>query len=191
MDTALTLALIVLAAAGIWVLVEIALTVRRGRGTLDTADVAIADLVKQANVTLDNIQPTIAQLNTTIENLQPTVQGTAPLLDKAGNTIDALTLDLLRVDEILSDLSSVTSTASKASDSVEGITSGAADLANSVVDKIKTTFNLGSRPAKRRTVPTQRQLVQPVVAEEGIVNDDAGYFSSATPTGSEAGEDGF
>ncbi|MDO5044183.1 MAG: DUF948 domain-containing protein [Coriobacteriia bacterium] len=197
LSTILTIVLIVLVIAAIWFVAELALTMKRLRSTVETLDGAVDEMNKGVNATLGEIQPLITKLDTTIDNLQPTLKEIQPLLNKAGTTVDALSLDFLRLDEILADISDITNTAANASNATNSIASNAADVANTVLGKIKTKIG-GSKqslqaslqegvsqedavvvearedeePAKESTAFQQQYFT----LEPNLVTNDEGYF---------------
>jgi len=210
LEILIKIALIVLVIAGVWLVVELALTIKRARGVVDTLDTTVADLNTSVNDTISNIQPVIKRLDTTVDNLQPTIQEVQPLLNKAGGTIDALSQNLLRLEEIVSDVSSVTSTAANATVATNDLASNATNVANSVLTRIKSKFGASARDYERTGISPdfsgedfsqavdrssddveqlsfnqeepQAHSNQYLNLEKNVVSDDAGYFKYPSQT---------
>lgn len=148
------IALALLIIAGAWVLVELALTFRASRDTLssvnstiETANQTIDDVRKQLNDVVDEVKPIIGELKTTVDNIQPVLHEVPALLNKVGNTVDAVSLDLLRVDEILSDVSTITETAAGATSSLSSVSTNASQAAHGLLNKMKSRLGLAGAPA--------------------------------------------
>lgn len=124
----LQIALVVLALAGVWALVELALVFRRARGTVEALDETVAEL----NGTLEEARPVVAKLDGVVDELQPAITQIEPLLKQANVAVEALSADLIEVNGVLRDVSQVTGAAGAASDAVSGI----ADAASEKVQKL-------------------------------------------------------
>ena len=125
----LDIALIVLAVAGVWAVVEIALTARKARK-------AVNQTCESVNNTIDEITPIITKVDGIVDEIQPASKQVEPLLEKANVAVDALTVDLASVDNILADVSCVTGTASGVTNSVTKATNAAANAAVGFLDKV-------------------------------------------------------
>ena len=102
---------IVVGVALVWFVVELALTIRKARGTVDEMQ---------------------AQLEPTLSNVQQLTEEAKPLMERVSLTVDAVNLEMLRVDDILQDVGSITDTASKTVNAVDNVTSAPLDLVNSL-----------------------------------------------------------
>lgn len=120
---------IVVGCALVWFLVELALTVRKTKNV-------VTDIKKQIDPTLANVE----QITTDIQ----------PIMDHVQLTIDAANLEIMRVDEILSDVTTITNTASKAVGAVDTVTSAPVELVNSIAGKIRAKF--GGKDASAESV---------------------------------------
>lgn len=132
----LQIVLIVLALAGVWALIELALAFRRARGTVDSLDRTVTEL----NGALEEARPVVSKLDCAIDELQPALSQVEPLLKEANVAVGALSADLVEVNGVLRDVSQVTGAAGAASDAVSGI----ADAAS---EKVQRLFNRGKRSA--------------------------------------------
>lgn len=125
----LSILLIVLVAAGIWALVELALTIRKTRGAVD-------EVARSANETIEQVQPVIAKLDGAMDDLQPSIKQVDPMVAKAQDALDEANESLRRVNGILGDVSTVSGTAAGVTDAVNQVTSAAADGVSHVVSKL-------------------------------------------------------
>lgn len=133
------IALIVLAAAGVWTVVELALVLRRARGVVDSLD----KTVEQVNSTIEEARPVVAKLDGVVDELQPAVAQIEPLLKQATVAVEALSADLVEVNGVLRDVSAVSGAASSASNAVTG-------LADAASEKVHKLF---AKPRKPEHVP--------------------------------------
>ena len=117
----LTIVLAVLAVAGIWAVVELALTFRRLRGTADAVDKTLSDINANVGQVVDEARPVIAKLDGALDDLAPAVAEVEPLIKKGNVALDALSADLIEVNGVLRDVSSVTGTVSGVTDAVSGV----------------------------------------------------------------------
>ena len=199
MENVLTIALIALVIAGAWAVAELALTIKKTRKTLDevnkvieSANNTVKDLTVTVTSTVDEIKPVIGELKTTINNLQPTLREVPGLVNKVGTAVDALSLDLLRVDQIIADLSKITDTAAHASSSLSSISVNATKTANGILDKVKEHFGVTETSASSGTAQTQAPVARPqqgtqdgyYTVQPRTTEVDTGYFSQSAPAGS-------
>ena len=206
----LTIVLIVLVIATIWLVVEVALTVRRARPAIGAAQKAVesiqsdvSDVVAQARPVLKGAdeaiaqaRPVIAHVDEVVTQAKPAAADVSPLLSNATQAVEDLSANLTHLDAILTDVSRITGTASNATQAVGAAT-------NSIVDRVRGRFGLGRAQQERdgSSLPSasaddqgqvasdeQPQLhdVEPERAD--VSHADEGYFTypsasgSATPT---------
>ena len=170
----LNIALIVLAIAGIWAIVELALAIRKTRSAIDDINGELGEIAANANDTILQLQPTIERIDGMAEDLEPAVQQITPLIEKANTAIDVVTVDLASVNDILVDVSSVTDTASNVTSTV----SKAANSAVSGVAGVVGKFTGGGKSHRRRklaakSVSTKQEEVADVVGPETQPEADA------------------
>lgn len=181
----LQIVLIVLALAGVWALVELALVLRRARGTVDALDKTVTEL----NGTLEEARPVVAKLDGVVDELQPALTQVEPLLKQANVAVEALSADLIEVNGVLRDVSQVTGAAGAASGAVSGI----ADAAS---EKVQRFFNRGKRatepdtgdhsltepqpePAVHEDVPSKNGE-DPAPVEDSAAESDRQYYTYAS-----------
>ena len=135
----LFIAIVVLVIALIWAVVELALTLRTSRKAVNHAVERIDGALDDVSSVISDAQPVIQRLDGITEELEPASAQVEPLLQKVGTAVDALSVDLVHVDDILADVSTVTSTGASVSGAVTKATNAAADglvgLANRITGK--------------------------------------------------------
>ena len=157
------IALIVLIVAGVWAVVELALVLRRTRGTVDTLDKTVGKL----NDTIDDVRPVINKLDETVENLQPAIQQIEPLLQRSTIAVEALSADLIEVNGVLRDVSQITGGVSTAS----GAMSNIAGAASEKVQKLFNKKHRGEAVSHDRTL-TESAGVDGSHADNSVENTD-------------------
>ena len=125
--------LILLVVAGIWAVVEIALTMRSARKSIEEVTVS-------ANQTIEQAQPIIAKLDGMMDDLDPTIKQIPALMEKVDTTVDSANTSLESLNVVLGDVaavsgaaSAVTATVSKAaSDAVSGVVDSVSKLGSGI-----------------------------------------------------------
>ncbi len=110
----------------VWFVIELALTIRRTRSTVDSVH--------------EQIGPTIEHVNEIAKGIEPVVAKADPLMDRVALTVDAANLEIMRVDQILEDVSQMTGTVTKTLDTVDSVTSLPLDAVNSLTTKVRSIF---------------------------------------------------
>ena len=150
------IALLLLAVAGVWAIVELALTLRKTRTVVDSLDKTVNDL----NNTIAEAQPVVAKLDGAVDELTPALAQMEPLLKSSKTAVDALTSNLVEVEAVVRDISEVTGSMAEASNAVSSVTDSAAGAA---------------AEAER---PTERVLIG---EDEAAAGDDDGQKSVSKP----------
>lgn len=182
----MTIALIVLVVAGVWAVVELALTLRQTRKS-------VSELTDSVNDTIGEVRPAIAKLDGAIDELQPAVKQIEPILEKAATSVDLINVDLVRVEGILSDVNSVTGTGARVTEAVTGAVEHAAGGVAGVAAKVagKVTGRQPSKlaghedPASLEAPKGEHAADAPRVSVEQV-SGDTGYFTY--PAGEATGE---
>lgn len=164
----LTIFVIVLVAAVIWAVVELALTIRKARGSVDT-------LVDEVQGTVKDVNAVIKKVDTTVEDVNPAVKQLEPLLSKAETTIDAVTLDLLHLNDTIADINTVTGAGAKATNAVTGVVDKAANAVSGAVSRIAGKADEDVAKLEGSAAPTLEGTVE--VAEVKTEAKDSGYFT--------------
>ena len=84
----------------IWLIIELVFAVRRSR-----------EAIKDAKKSLDSA---VGDMNRVTNELMPALKKVDPLMDRVSLSVDAINLEILKLDEIVDDVKTMTSTASKA-----------------------------------------------------------------------------
>lgn len=124
--TALPVIYILVGAALVWFVVELIVTVRRTRKTVD-------DLQKR-------LEPTLASVERISASLEPVASKVDPLVERVSLTVDAANLEIMRVDKILEDVGDVTDSASSAVDAVDTVVNAPVELVNTVANRVRGLF---------------------------------------------------
>ena len=151
------IALLVLAVAGVWAVVELALTLRKTRTVVDSLDKTGSDL----NNPLAEAQPVVAKLDGAVDELTPALAQVEPLLKSSKTAVDALTSNLVEVEAVVRDISEVTGSVAEASNAVSSVTDSAAGAVQKLFNKVKAPAADADRKlaAAEAEQPTERVLI--------------------------------
>lgn len=151
------IALLLLAVAGVWAVVELALTLRKTRTVVDSLDKTVSDL----NNTLAEAQPVVAKLDGAVDELTPALAQVEPLLKSSKTAVDALTSNLVEVEAVVRDISEVTGSVAEASNAVSSVTDSAAGAVQKLFNKVKAPAAEADRKlaAAEAEQPTERVLI--------------------------------
>jgi len=115
---------------------EIMLLLLAAAGIL--AVLVLTYLLWRANKTLDALNKTLEEATTTIVDLR---MSTTPLIAKASVTVDAINMELLRIDDIITSIESTSKKVGRTSESITGLVNApvdaVADLAKRARQAIK------------------------------------------------------
>lgn len=152
------IALLLLAVAGVWVIAELALTLRKTRNVVDSLDKTVNDL----NNTIVEAQPVVAKLDGAVDELTPALAQMEPLLKSSKTAVDALTSNLVEVEAVVRDISEVTGSMAEASNAVSSVTDSAAGAVQKLFNKVKAPAADAERKlsaAEEAEQPTERVLI--------------------------------
>ncbi len=165
--------LIILIIAGIWALVELALILKTSREKIN-------DVAQSVEETIDEIKPIVSKLDGVVDEFEPAAKELPILMEKASTAADALTVDLLQVDNILSDVSTMTGAASGVTNTVTKATGAAVNAATNLIGKAAKTvedkFGLGAPEEDEKAVLEESTQTEPE-QESGISTEGADYFT--------------
>lgn len=125
----LTIVLILLAIAAVWAVVELALTIRKARTSLD-------ELSHSATEAIDQATPVISKLDGVADELQPALRDVPALLEKVTVTVDEANTAMGSVNGILGDVSSATHGVANVGENASRIVGTATSAAVGVVSKV-------------------------------------------------------
>lgn len=170
------IALLLLAVAGVWAIVELALTLRKTRTVVDSLDKTVNDL----NNTIAEAQPVVAKLDGAVDELTPALAQMEPLLKSSKTAVDALTSNLVEVEAVVRDISEVTGSVAEASSAVSSVTDSAAGAVQKLFNKVKAPAADADRKlaAAEAEQPTERVLIG---EDEAAAGDDDGQKSVSKP----------
>ena len=172
------IALLVLAVAGVWAVIELALTLRKTRTVVDSLDKTVSDL----NNTLAEAQPVVAKLDGAVDELTPALAQVEPLLKSSKTAVDALTSNLVEVEAVVRDISEVTGSVAEASNAVSSVTDSAAGAVQKLFNKVKAPAADADRKlaAVEAEQPTERVLIGEA-EDEDVDGADAAQKAAVKP----------
>ncbi len=141
---------VLVGAALVWLIVELVMTVRRARKTVD-------DLQKQ-------VEPTLANVERITASLEPVVAKADPLVERVSLTVDAANLELMRVDQILEDVSEITDSVSSAVEAVDTVANVPMDIVNNVASRVRGA--LKSRRASDESISLGKEKAKQAAQAE-------------------------
>lgn len=154
-DVALPIVYVLVGAVLVWFVVELALTIRSTRSTIDDAHKELAPTLQNVEKITAQVEPLVGNVNTLIveqvaplvekanamaEEAKPAMGRVDPLVERLSLTVDAANLELMRVDQILEDVTQITDSVSKAAGAVDTVTSAPIDLVNTLTGKLRSKF---------------------------------------------------
>ena len=151
-DIALTILFIALTGVAIAAI----LALLKLKKTLDVATKMLVDVK-------DQVDPMVANLNTITTDIQPTVRKLEPVVDHVQLTLDAVNLEMMRVDDILDDVGQITNSAASATKAVDKISNAPVKAVTNVADKVREVF--GPKHASEESAQIADQRAQ---AEEAM-----------------------
>ena len=166
------IALLLLAVAGVWAVIELALTLRKTRTVVDSLDKTVSDL----NNTIAEAQPVVAKLDGAVDELTPALAQVEPLLKSSKTAVDALTSNLVEVEAVVRDISEVTGSVAEASNAVSSVTDSAAGAVQKLFNKVKAPAADAGRTlsaAAEAEQPTERVLIDEAGDDAAAGDDDA------------------
>ncbi len=98
-------------------------------------------LTKSLKGTMAKVDPLLDDAKELTEKSKGIVDKIDPIMDRATLTIDAANLEIMRVDQILEDVNTVTGNVAKVSGSLDALTVVPVDLISSVTGKIRTMIH--------------------------------------------------
>lgn len=165
--TPLTIFLIILVIAAVWAVVELALTIRKARASVD-------EITRNANQAIEQVQPIISKVDGMVDDLQPAIKDVQPIIDSAKTAVDVATVDMAKLNDILVDVQTVSGTASNVTNTVNKVADNAAAGVAGVIGKITGKGSMSQPKLQERT----RQAEEPGdKAEEKATEAPSGYVT--------------
>lgn len=145
----LQIALVVLAVAGIWAIVEVALTLRTTRKS-------ITEITLSANNTIEQIQPVISKIDGMVDELDPTIKQLPALMQKVDEAAENANTSLESLNVVLGDVATVSRAASAVTATVSKAASDAVTGVVESVSKLGTGLGGSLNPSKLAEVAQAR-----------------------------------
>ena len=162
------IALLLLAVAGVWAIVELALTLRKTRTVVDSLDKTVTDL----NNTIAEAQPVVAKLDGAVDELTPALAQMEPLLKSSKTAVDALTSNLVEVEAVVRDISEVTGSVAEASNAVSSVTDSAAGAVQKLFNKVKAPAADADRKLTAATAEAEQPTERVLIGDDDAAADD-------------------
>lgn len=116
--------------------------------------------VRSARTTIDNVQkqlePTLAHVEQITNEIKPAIAKVDPLMDRVSLTIDAANLEMMRVDQILEDVTAITDTASNAVEAVDNVANVPLELMSNVSSKVRKVLKPKAASDEAQMLEQQR-----------------------------------
>ncbi|MDR3315419.1 MAG: hypothetical protein LBS98_02900 [Coriobacteriales bacterium] len=133
--------------------------------------------LRRARKTMDDLAPTLTRVNNALDTIEPALKRIDPLLERASLTVDAVNLEIMRADQILADISEVTSVTSGTVRKVAGVTDAPLNLLTSATEKVRNIF------VERKAVKSSKELLEggETEASEPVAAAESNQVPRATP----------
>ncbi len=136
----------------------------------------LVTLTKAMRETFAKVDPLLDQAQEALDATKPALDRIDPLLERITLTVDAANLEIMRVDQILEDVNTITGNVSKATESIDSITSLPLDVLSDITGRIRTCIApLGSKQnyvgAAAAAVDAKLDAVEGYVADAQARND--------------------
>ena len=161
MGVVLPIVYVVLGVALVWFVIELVITVRKTRTTVDK--------MKE-------------QLDPTLESVQRITKSLEPAIDK----VDPL-VEIMRLDQILEDVGDITDSASNAVGAVEAATNAPMEIMNNVTSKVRE--KLKPKHASDESVSLGEAKAKAQAAALAGVPDEGDDAQGGTPSKAQANDD--
>lgn len=136
----------------------------------------LVTLTKSTKETFAKVDPLIDQAQDALDATKPALERIDPLLERITLTVDAANLEIMRVDQILEDVNTITGNVSKATESIDSITSLPLDALSNVTGRIRSRIApLGNKEGRvgvaAQVVDAKLDCVEDRVADAQARND--------------------
>lgn len=172
--TPLGILILVLVAAAVWAVVELALTLRKARSSVE-------EVTRSANETIEQVQPIISKLDGVMDELQPALKQADPIAAKLDVAVTQANVSLERVNGILGDVSTVSGTAVGVTDAVTKVANNAANSVNGIVSRLAHVP--GERGAAKLAPADDASLAGGPASSPHHAKEPTGYVTYGGPKG--------
>lgn len=143
--------------------------------------------VRSARTTIDNVQkqlePTLAHVEQITNEIKPAIAKVDPLMDRVSLTIDAANLEMMRVDQILEDVTAITDTASNAIEAVDNVANAPLELMNNVSSKVRKVLKPKAASDEAQMLEQQRVAAAKALDELRAAEKETGLTGAASAQG--------
>ena len=140
--------------------------------------------VRSARTTIDNVQkqlePTLAHVEQITNEIKPAIAKVDPLMDRVSLTIDAANLEMMRVDQILEDVTAITDTASNAVEAVDNVANAPLELMNNVSSKVRKVLKPKAASDEAQMLEQQRVAAAKALDELRAAEKETGLTGTAS-----------
>lgn len=130
----------------VWFIVELALTVRKGRTTIDELKKEIDPIIANANDLTDSVKPAVAKVD--------------PLIERVQLTVDAANLEIMRVDQILEDVTVITDTVASATNAVDKVAQMPVSAIETISNRVRDAVHPSRASSVSRALGTQKEATE-------------------------------
>ena len=95
-------------------------------------------LTKSMKETFEKVDPLVVEAKEALDTAKPALERIDPLMERITLTVDAANLEIMRVDQILEDVNTITGNVSKATESLDNITSLPLDALSNVTSRLRS-----------------------------------------------------
>lgn len=128
---------VLLCLAGIVALIALAYFLISLVKTIQSTMTKVNPLMDETKEVLSEAKVTLGEARDALEKVKPALDRVDPLMERLTLTVDAANLEIMRVDQILEDVNTISGNVSKATESLDTITSVPLDAISSVTGKIR------------------------------------------------------
>lgn len=140
--------------------------------------------VRSVRTTIDNVQkqlePTLAHVEQITNEIKPAIAKVDPLMDRVSLTIDAANLEMMRVDQILEDVTAITDTASNAVEAVDNVANAPLELMNNVSSKVRKVLKPKAASDEAQMLEQQRVAAAKALDELRAAEKETGLTGAAS-----------
>ena len=140
--------------------------------------------VRSARTTIDNVKKqlehTLAHVEQITNEIKPAVAKVDPLMDRVSLTIDAANLEMMRVDQILEDVTAITDTASNAIEAVDNVANAPLELMNNVSSKVRKVLKPKAASDEAQMLEQQRVAAAKALDELRAAEKETGLTGAAS-----------
>lgn len=149
-ESLIPVGIIILIIAGVVALIAMTYLFVQSARMVKDMQTKVNPLLDEAQDALSRVNPVIDDVKELTESAKPLLGKADPLMDRITLSVDAVNLEIMRVDQILEDVNTITGNITRATDSLDTLSSIPLDLVTNVTTRIKSKiapFNRGEGTA--------------------------------------------